>query len=102
MTSHAGMVKLAQPPPHRPDALYFAKRSDAEAVTVIFPMNFKDSADAVIARTFLAQFVEARRAASMSTAPACSFSLNAPLELKDVPLEKARRPLLRKYSYAAA
>lgn len=108
---------------------YYARRSDADAVTVIFPMHFNDSGDAVIARTFLAQvrmppsfspatplpgrrrqpaglrpsagkgsepspcarpysqllqFQEARRAQQMNTAPACSYSLAAPLELKGV------------------
>jgi actin related protein 2/3 complex, subunit 2 len=43
-------------------------------------------AAATIARTFLAQFPEARRGAALSTAPSCSYSPNAaPLELRGAP-----------------
>ncbi len=41
---------------------------------------------ATIARTFLAQFVEARRAAALNTAPSCAYSPNVPpLELRGAP-----------------
>jgi actin related protein 2/3 complex subunit 2 len=41
---------------------------------------------ATIARTFLAQFVEARRAAALNTAPSCAYSPStAPLELRGAP-----------------
>ena len=31
--------------PHRPGEAFFAKRSDSEAVTVVYPLRFKDAAD---------------------------------------------------------
>jgi actin related protein 2/3 complex subunit 2 len=72
---------------HRPGEAFYAKRSDAEAVTVVLPLRFADSTDVSIAKTFLAQFAEARRAPAFSTAPFCSYSPTAPLELKEVPAE---------------
>ena len=77
----AGLLQVV----HRPGEAFFAKRSDAEAVTVVFPMRFADAGDATLARTFLAQFAEARRAPALSTTPSCSYSATAPLELRDAP-----------------
>ena len=71
--------------PPRPGEAFFAKRSDAEAVTVVYPVRFKDSADAVLARSFLVQFAEARRQQHLSTAPSCSYSPQPPLELRGAP-----------------
>jgi actin related protein 2/3 complex, subunit 2 len=71
--------------PHRPGETMFIKPQH-EQVTVVFPMRFADARDAVIANTFLAQFVEVRRGQSaLSTAPAVSYHKSPPLELKDAP-----------------
>ena len=40
---------------------------------------------AAIARTFLAQFAEARRAAALNTSPSCAYSPLAPGELRGAP-----------------
>ena len=79
--SQEGLLQVV----HRPGEAFFAKRSDAEAVTIVFPMRFADAGDATLARTFLAQFAEARRAPALSTTPSCSYSTSAPLELRDAP-----------------
>jgi hypothetical protein len=56
--------------------------SQADSVTVLFPVRFKDANDATIAATFLSEFAEARRgSATLSTAPACSYSKAPPREL---------------------
>jgi len=70
---------------HRPGQAFFAKRSDAEAVTVVFPMRFGDAADATLARSFLAQFAEARRAPALSAAPSVAYAPAAPGELRGQP-----------------
>jgi len=71
--------------PHRPGETMFIK-PQRDQVTVVFPMRFADAQDAVIANTFLAQFVEVRRGQSaLSTAPAVAYHKTPPLELKDAP-----------------
>ncbi|KAL0389185.1 UNVERIFIED_CONTAM: Actin-related protein 2/3 complex subunitA, partial [Sesamum calycinum] len=60
----------------------------ADKVTVIFPMRFKDSIDTVLATSFLQEFVEARRTAGLGNAPPCLWSSSPPQELKGAP-EKA-------------
>jgi len=70
---------------HRPGEAFFATRSDSESVTVVFPMRFADASDAVLARTFLAQFAEARRGGALSTAPSCSYGPQPPEELRRAP-----------------
>ncbi|XP_062096444.1 actin-related protein 2/3 complex subunit 2A [Humulus lupulus] len=59
----------------------------AEKVTVVFPMRFKDSIDIVLATSFLQEFVEARRTAGLNSAPLCLWSPTPPLELKGAPAE---------------
>ncbi|CAL5410625.1 unnamed protein product [Camellia sinensis] len=71
---------------HRPMESFFLA-PQAEKVTVVFPMRFKDSTDTVLATSFLQEFVEARRTAGLSNAPPCSWSPSPPLELKDAPAE---------------
>mmetsp|Transcript_8178 Transcript_8178/g.14161 ORF Transcript_8178/g.14161 Transcript_8178/m.14161 type:complete len:320 (+) Transcript_8178:237-1196(+) len=67
--------------PHRTSEAFFVK-PQADSVTVLFPMRFKDANDATIAATFLSEFAEARRgSATLSTAPACSYSKAPPREL---------------------
>ncbi|KAL6992127.1 Actin-related protein 2/3 complex subunit 2A [Sarracenia purpurea var. burkii] len=71
---------------HRPMESFFLV-SQAEKVTVVFPMIFKDSIDTVLATSFLQEIVEARRAAGVINAPSCSWSSSPPLELKGAPVE---------------
>ena len=69
----------------RPGEVMFIK-PQSEQVTVIFPMRFSNSHDAVIATQFLTQFAEVRRGQKeLSTAPAVSYLKAAPLELKESP-----------------
>lgn len=75
---------------HRPGEAFFATRSDSESVTVVFPMRFADAADVVLARTFLAQFAEARRGGALSTAPSCSYGPSPPDELRRAPAALAQ------------
>ncbi|XVF00429.1 hypothetical protein REPUB_Repub04eG0000800 [Reevesia pubescens] len=66
---------------HRPNESFFLV-PQAEKVTVVFPMRFKDSIDTVLATSFLQEFVESRRTAGLSNAPPCLWSHSPPLELK--------------------
>ncbi|KAK8963758.1 Actin-related protein 2/3 complex subunit 2A [Platanthera guangdongensis] len=67
---------------HRPKESFFLI-PQTEKVTVIFPMRFRDSIDIVLATSFLQEFVEARRAATLSNAPLCTWSPVPPQELND-------------------
>ncbi|KAF6135226.1 hypothetical protein GIB67_035297 [Kingdonia uniflora] len=69
---------------HRQKESFFLV-SEADKVTVVFPMRFKDSTDVVLATSFLQEFVEARRTAGLNTAPPCLWSPSPPLELKGAP-----------------
>jgi actin related protein 2/3 complex subunit 2 len=71
---------------HRPNETFFLV-PQADKVTVAFPMRFKDSVDTILATSFLKEFVEARRAAALNTAPSCSWSPTAPQELEGAPKE---------------
>ncbi|EOX96788.1 hypothetical protein QUC31_015987 [Theobroma cacao] len=66
---------------HRPNESFFLL-PQAEKVTVVFPMRFKDSIDTVLATSFLQEFVESRRTAGLNNAPPCLWSHSPPLELK--------------------
>ncbi|XP_011080606.1 actin-related protein 2/3 complex subunit 2A [Sesamum indicum] len=66
---------------HRPNESFFVV-PQADKVTVIFPMHFKDSIDTVLATSFLQEFVEARRTAGLGNAPPCLWSSSPPQELK--------------------
>ncbi|OMO77756.1 ARP2/3 complex, 34kDa subunit (p34-Arc) [Corchorus olitorius] len=65
---------------HRPNESFFLV-PQAEKVTVVFPMRFKDSVDTVLATSFLQEFMESRRAPGLSNAPLCTWSHSPPLEL---------------------
>ncbi|CAN6483606.1 unnamed protein product [Victoria cruziana] len=71
---------------HRPKESFFVI-PQPEKVTVIFPMRFRDPVDTVLATSFLQEFVEARRAAGLNTAPSCLWSPSPPTELKEAPDE---------------
>ncbi|TXG48424.1 hypothetical protein EZV62_027718 [Acer yangbiense] len=71
---------------HRPKESFFLI-PQADKVTVVFPMRFKDSIDTVLATSFLQEFVEARRTAGLNNAPLCMWSPSPPLELKGAPAE---------------
>lgn len=63
------------------EAMYI--KPEADSVTVIFSINFKDQGDIVLGKVFLQEFQDCRR--SMSGAPAVSFTQRErPLELRDV------------------
>ncbi|KZV43648.1 actin-related protein 2/3 complex subunit 2A-like [Dorcoceras hygrometricum] len=66
---------------HRPNEAFFVF-PQAEKVTLIFPMHFRDSVDTVLATSFLQEFVEARRTPGLSNAPPCLWSLSPPQELQ--------------------
>ncbi|XP_021300163.1 actin-related protein 2/3 complex subunit 2A isoform X3 [Herrania umbratica] len=66
---------------HRPNESFFLL-PQAEKVTAVFPMRFKDSIDTVLATSFLQEFVESRRTAGLHNAPPCLWSHSPPLELK--------------------
>ncbi|XP_030481019.2 actin-related protein 2/3 complex subunit 2A isoform X1 [Cannabis sativa] len=69
------------------ESFFLLPQWQAEKVTVVFPMRFKDSVDIVLATSFLQEFVEARRAAGLNNAPLCLWSPTPPLELKGAPAE---------------
>lgn len=69
---------------HKPNESYFVS-PQAEKVTVVYPMRFSDPNDAILANAFLQEFIEARRMVGLSIAPSCSYSHDAPLELKGAP-----------------
>ncbi|KAL5997604.1 Actin-related protein 2/3 complex subunit 2A [Asimina triloba] len=71
---------------HRPNESFFLA-PQAEKVTVIYPMRFKDSVDIVLATSFLQEFVEARRTAGLNMAPSCQWSPSPPVELRGAPSE---------------
>ncbi|OAY26606.1 actin-related protein 2/3 complex subunit 2A isoform X1 [Manihot esculenta] len=71
---------------HRPNESFFVV-PQAEKVTIIYPMRFKDSVDTAFATSFLQEFVEARRTAGLNNVPPCLWSLTPPIELKEVPAD---------------
>ncbi|KAL2478084.1 Actin-related protein 2/3 complex subunit 2A [Forsythia ovata] len=71
---------------HRPNESFFVV-PQAEKVTVVFPMRFKDSIDSILATSFLQEFVDARRTAGLGNAPQCMWSPSPPQELKEAPAE---------------
>jgi len=64
----------------RPDTtLFLLPRNDR--LTVIFEIDFVDQVDAALAKVFMQEFVDCRK--RIGAAPPCTFSQNAPLELKE-------------------
>jgi len=72
---------------YRPEENVYIK-SDADRVTVIFDIQFRDADDIVFSKIFLQEFADTRR--TINQAPAVSFSQKEPpLELKGVKGVKA-------------
>lgn len=71
---------------HRPMESYFLI-PQADKVTVIYPMRFKDPIDTALAISFLQEFMEARRTPGLNNAPICTWSPTPPSELKEAPDE---------------
>jgi len=72
---------------YRPEEIAYIK-ADADRITVIFDIQFRDADDIVFSKVFLQEFVDARR--TINQAPAVSFSQKEPpLELKGVKGVKA-------------
>jgi len=72
---------------YRPEEAVFIK-AEADRVTVIFDILFRDADDIVLSKVFLQEFADARR--TINSAPAVSFSQKEPpLELKGVKGVKA-------------
>jgi actin related protein 2/3 complex subunit 2 len=72
---------------YRPEEAVFIK-AEADRVTVIFDILFRDADDIVLSKVFLQEFADARR--TINQAPAVSFSQKEPpLELKGVKGVKA-------------
>jgi len=64
----------------RPDTtIYLLPRNDR--LTVIFEIDFVDQVDSALAKVFMQEFVDCRK--KLGAAPPCTFSQNAPLELKE-------------------
>ncbi|CAI9765087.1 unnamed protein product [Fraxinus pennsylvanica] len=71
---------------HRPNESFFVV-PQADKVTVVFPMRFKDSIDSILATSFLQEFVDARRTAGLGNAPHYLWSPSPPQELEGAPAE---------------
>jgi len=72
---------------YRPEEAVYIK-AEADRVTVIFDILFRDADDIVFSKVFLQEFADARR--TINQAPAVSFSQKEPpLELKNVKGVKA-------------
>ncbi len=56
--------------------------SKPDRVTIIFSVAFTDPTDQAVARVFLQEFADSQRL--VSSAPPCSFSADAPMELQGV------------------
>jgi len=63
----------------------------ADRVTVIFEIDFADKVDQALAKVFMQEFVDCRK--RVGAAPPCTFSVNAPLELKEFGITEASRML---------
>jgi len=74
----------------RPDTtLFLLPRNDR--LTVIFEIDFVDQVDAALAKVFMSEFVDCRK--RLGAAPPCTFSVNAPLELKEFGVTEPSRYL---------
>ncbi|KAL0863864.1 hypothetical protein Bca101_042982 [Brassica carinata] len=58
-----------------------------EKITAVFPMNFKDNSDVVIAMSFFQELVEVGSQKEMEKAPQCSWSPVPPFQLRGEPVQ---------------
>ncbi|VVB07258.1 unnamed protein product [Arabis nemorensis] len=58
-----------------------------EKITAVFPMNFKDNSDVVIATSFFQELVEVGSQKEMGKAPQCNWSPIPPLQLRGEPVQ---------------
>jgi len=70
------------------EVFFFPK---ADRCTVIFSIDFKDRTDKVIARAFMQEFVDAKRA--LGAAPPVQFAVNPPAELAHFKISEPQKNL---------
>ncbi|XP_010509896.1 PREDICTED: actin-related protein 2/3 complex subunit 2B-like [Camelina sativa] len=70
---------------HPSEPFYVFKQP--EKITAVFPMNFKDNSDVVIATSFFQELVEVGSQKEMVKAPQCSWSPIPPLQLRGEPVQ---------------
>eukprot|EP00752_Nemacystus_decipiens_P002779 g2596.t1 len=84
-----GSVPPSAIPWRKNEVVYIVPQADR--VAVIFAIDFSESDERAIAKSFLMEFVDAQRVANNS--PPCTFTPDAPLELKSMPLPPGQRPV---------
>ncbi|XP_020882858.1 actin-related protein 2/3 complex subunit 2B [Arabidopsis lyrata subsp. lyrata] len=70
---------------HPSEPFYVFKQM--KKITAVFPMNFKDNSDVVIATSFFQELVEVGSQKEMGKAPQCSWSPIPPLQLRGEPVQ---------------
>ncbi|CAH2059609.1 unnamed protein product [Thlaspi arvense] len=70
---------------HPSEPFYVFKQP--EKITAVFPMNFKDNADVVIAVSFFQELVEVGSRKEMGKAPQCNWSPIPPFQLRGEPVQ---------------
>eukprot|EP00903_Cladosiphon_okamuranus_P010671 g10088.t1 len=84
-----GSVPPSAIPWRKNEVVYIVPQADR--VAVIFAIDFTESDERAIAKSFLMEFVDAQRVANNS--PPCTFTPDAPLELKSMPMPPGQRPV---------
>ncbi|CAM9983853.1 unnamed protein product, partial [Hapterophycus canaliculatus] len=84
-----GSIPPSAIPWRKSEVVYIVPQADR--VTVIFAIDFQEADERAIAKSFLMEFVDAQRVANNS--PPCTFTPDAPLELKSMPLPPGQRPV---------
>ncbi|XP_018480997.1 actin-related protein 2/3 complex subunit 2B isoform X2 [Raphanus sativus] len=70
---------------HPSEPFYVFKQP--EKITAVFPMNFRDKSDVVIATSFFQELVEVGNQKEMGKAPQCSWSPVPPYQLRGEPVQ---------------
>ncbi|CAH8389359.1 unnamed protein product [Eruca vesicaria subsp. sativa] len=70
---------------YHPSEPFYVSRQP-EKITAVFPMNFKDNSDVVIAMSFFQELVEVGSQKEMGKAPQCSWSPVPPFQLRGEPV----------------
>ncbi|KAL1206163.1 Actin-related protein 2/3 complex subunit 2B [Cardamine amara subsp. amara] len=70
---------------HPNEPFYVFKQPDK--ITAVFPMNFKDNSDVVIATSFFQELVEVGNLKEMGNVPQCSWSPIPPPQLRGEPIQ---------------